>query len=123
MSTITKEEFLILFQTDKLAFVKAFIDEAGYDPERAKTYASNFHWRSVAKQINVHGFGVEVVQSDGGGEGEGENVDWVFEIACGDLAVYFNITGFYTSEEGVEWDDDITIVEPREVVVTQYFAV
>jgi len=72
-----------------------------------------------------------LVHSEGGGEGEGESVDRVFAIAPPGLLVkegkvdgalaYVRITGYYTSEEGTEWDSSWEPVEPRAVVVTQYF--
>jgi len=72
-----------------------------------------------------------LVHSEGGGEGEGESVDRVFAIAAPGLSLsdgkvdgalaYVRITGYYTSEEGTEWDSSWEPVEPRAVVVTQYF--
>lgn len=71
----------------------------------------------------VDGINLELVDSEGGGEGEGSHVHRVFAInEHGNVISYIRVTGYYESYCGTEYNDDWTFVEPREVKVTQYFA-
>lgn len=72
----------------------------------------------------INGCTIECVDSDGGYEGGGEHVERTFAISMAGSPVrlaHFQITGYYESNNGTEYDDEITIVFPREVMVTQYF--
>ena len=72
----------------------------------------------------TNGCTIECVDSEGGYEGGGEHVERTFAIlAAGlkDRLAHFQITGYYESNNGTEFDDEITIVFPRKVIVTQYF--
>lgn len=63
--------------------------------------------------------GVEItVVERWGGEGEGDDIGFIFRWN----EEYVRIRGYYSSWEGVNWDDfpSITEVEPKEVTVTQY---
>ena len=61
-------------------------------------------------------------QYNGGGEGGGETVDWVFEFTENGTSIGFlQFTGFYGSYTGTEWDETITEVFSRKVEVIQYF--
>jgi hypothetical protein len=73
------------------------------------------------------GFSFESVYEEGGYEGGGEHAEHVFKVTNpaldGFVPFYFRTVGFYSSYNGTDWNDSFTIVEPREVVVTQYFPV
>jgi hypothetical protein len=52
------------------------------------------------------GYFFEIVSSEGGGEGSGENVERVIEVTAGDAVIgYVEINGSYQSYNGTEWDD------------------
>jgi hypothetical protein len=74
---------------------------------------------------NLFGIKVNSVLQEGGNEGGGENVEWVYSITDVDgiILKHFRLNGFYGSYSGIEWDEpsEIEIVEPREVTVIQYF--
>jgi hypothetical protein len=74
-------------------------------------------------EVKGQQFAVKKVFSEGGGEGEGEHVEVIFEFKLGKDVAYLRTTGFYESYNGTEWSGVWTEVEPREVVVTQYFPV
>ena len=64
--------------------------------------------------------GAEEVDSEGGYEGEGEYCHKV--ILFKEENIFIKIQASYYSYEGVELDyAEVDEVEPREVVVTQYF--
>jgi len=61
-------------------------------------------------------------ESFGGYEGDGEDT-WV--IYClinkkSDEKIYFKIHGWYNSWDGTEWNDEITIVQPKEVIKIEW---
>jgi hypothetical protein len=67
----------------------------------------------------IPGFGtLELVESDGGHEGDGEYMDVVFKVG----ERYFRQDGSYDSWNGGEWDGEVEEVEPRQITVTRYFA-
>lgn len=65
---------------------------------------------------------VQVVHSQGGGEGEGEYVERVFAVKDekDEALHYLKITGYYSSYNGTDWDDKWEEVEPYEVTVIKY---
>ena len=68
--------------------------------------------------IETHG--AEEVDSEGGNEGEGEYCHKI--ILFKEENIFIKIQASYYSYEGVELDyAEVYEVEPREVVVTQYF--
>lgn len=70
----------------------------------------------------VDGIHIELVDEEGGHEGGGEHVERVFAIHKGaEILGYMRVTGFYQSYNGTDYNDDWTLVEPREVLVTHYF--
>ena len=71
----------------------------------------------------AYGFDVSIAHGEGGHEGGGEYVERVIELKDGDnVLCYFQITGFYASNEGTEWNtDEVQQVFPREVRVIQFF--
>jgi hypothetical protein len=70
------------------------------------------------------GFSTKEVEAVGGGEGGGETVTRVVEISHADWAEpkYVSYGGYYHSDDGTSWDDEVEFVFPRQVVVTQYFS-
>lgn len=62
---------------------------------------------------------IDECYAEGGNEGEGDYVERVHHYL--DHGVYIRFTGFYSSDNGTEWEREAEEVEPREVVVTQYF--
>lgn len=74
---------------------------------------------------DLNGLRIDLVYSEGGGEGEGDHVERVFAIknVDGSIISHFRLTGFYSSNYGTEWDEpsEVERVYPRQVMVTQYF--
>lgn len=72
---------------------------------------------------SVDGIHIELVHEEGGHEGGGEHVERVFAIhAPGhEILGYMRVTGYYASYNGTDYNDDWTLVAPREVVVTEYY--
>lgn len=69
-----------------------------------------------------YGLGViKIVEENGGYEGGGDDATRVFHFV--DHEVFLRINGSYSSYEGTEWDDNFEIVEPKEVLVTQYHTI
>lgn len=70
------------------------------------------------------GFTFEQVDAVGGGEGGGETVSRVVKIAHPEWAEpkFISYGGYYMSDDGTTWDDEVEFVFPREVMVTQYFS-
>jgi hypothetical protein len=68
------------------------------------------------------GYHYKQVHSEGGHEGGGEHVERIYEIYKDDqtTGIFFELAGFYSSYEGIEWDDCVTRVYPHQVMVTQY---
>jgi len=63
---------------------------------------------------------LSIVLSEGGHEGDGEHVERVFKYNGETEDTFFRISGFYSSYEGTEWDEDIVQVYPHEVTITVY---
>lgn len=102
-----------LFSNDKTAFIQALLEEFGIDAV-ANAYSS------VNK---INGIKLELVHATGGGEGEGEHVERVVKVTKDDQSFFVEFTGSYSSYCGTEYDDVFIFVEPREVLVTQYFPI
>lgn len=64
-------------------------------------------------------------EDQAGGEGCGDEYTYVFKIIHPEHGTgYIRYSGYYDSWSGTNWDsNEPTMVEPREVVVTQYFPV
>jgi hypothetical protein len=77
---------------------------------------------SVSEDDVVGGLTMKLVHAHGGGEGEGEHVERVFQVnhPSFERPRYVEITGFYDSYNGTEWDNNMYEVYPRQVMVTQY---
>lgn len=65
---------------------------------------------------------VSCVQQIGGNEGKGDEVEWVFAVTQDGREVleYVQLTGFYSSYDGVEWDSPATLVSPQEKTIIVY---
>lgn len=65
-----------------------------------------------------------LVHETGGHEGGGESAERVFlhkDVSKNGVdKIYIRITGFYSSYEGTNWDEDIERVQPETVVATIY---
>jgi hypothetical protein len=86
-------------------------DEVMYSP------AHKIHY----SQFNQKGISVNRVDSYGG-EGCGEEYWSVYKFSRDQEVVYVKFEGYYTSYDGSTYQGFI-FVEPREVMVTQYFEV
>jgi len=63
---------------------------------------------------------IKLVHRVGGGEGQGEYAERVYEHDNDGEMIYFKITGFYSSYDGTDWDSDIQRVTPQEKTITVY---
>ncbi len=59
---------------------------------------------------------LKLVHSVGGGEGDGETVVRVFEHN----GIFIQLTGWYASYHGTDWDEEITQVFPKQKTITVY---
>ncbi len=92
--------------------------------EKAAQSLQNLRWWSADEAGRVlDGSSVSRVQCIGGGEGEGEEVDWVYKIKVEGQDFFLRATGSYYSHDGTYWSGEFEFVEPREVLVTQYFTI
>ena len=67
---------------------------------------------------------VEVVDQNGGTEGDGEYVDIVIKMTVNrSEPQYFVQTGYYSSWSGTEWSNVWEQCEPKEVTTTKYFVI
>lgn len=66
---------------------------------------------------------IEIVEKVGGGEGGGSAASRVYKVTTtvDDEVHYFQLTGFYDSYNGTEWDNELVEVFPHQVVVTKYY--
>ena len=64
---------------------------------------------------------LKLVHEEGGHSGDGEYVERVIEHKHdnGDK-FYIKFTGFYSSYEGIEWDDEFKKVKPSKKTITVY---
>lgn len=65
------------------------------------------------------------LEDEWGGEGDGAEMSVVYKITrlSDNQAGFIQFDGVYSSWDSSEWDDDYTVVEPREVMKTRYFEV
>lgn len=61
---------------------------------------------------------VETVDTEGNHEGGGEYSHYVFLFK--DHGLHVKVTGCYTSYNGTDWENDWTIVEPKQEMITVY---
>lgn len=114
------------------ADAKAFINEFAQivDPENDETEIDDAgdlqeFTDAVFQDEDGNSWSCELVDSEGGHEGGGDYAERVFAFKCNENVVaHVRGTGFYSSYEGTEWDsNDLTFVNPREVMVIRYFAI
>jgi hypothetical protein len=77
----------------------------------------------VKSRSEHDGWTLTIVDRTGGGEGDGEYMDLVFKLQnteLPDMVLHFRVTGVYNSWDASEWDNELEIVEAREVLVTQW---
>lgn len=80
-----------------------------------------YQFGDYGRPIELHGRLVELVESDTGGEGHGEDIYMVFKTTDADGTVqYWRKDGYYASYDGSDWDGDFREVRPQERVVTFY---
>lgn len=90
---------------------------------------------SIEDMQDFAGFAFVLVDENGGREGEGDHADKTFAVVPvgsdqtienGRVAAaigYINFEGFYSSDYGTEWDSDVYVVTPVDVMVVQYHEV
>jgi hypothetical protein len=91
--------------------------EHGYRNVGSALYDELFCWREgEVKSFDIASGTVTLVENHGGGEGDGEE-RWIV-IKVGDQ--FFEYSGYYSSWDGTEWDNELREVEPYTVEVTKY---
>ncbi|WP_440066391.1 hypothetical protein [Streptosporangium sp. OZ121] len=63
---------------------------------------------------------VTVVESIGGGEGDGESTSVAVKVTQDGVTRYFRKTGYYGSYGGSDWDGEVRSVWPTTKTVTVY---
>jgi len=125
MGTPAPTSLELLATANPRAFLEAFLD--GVELERnandRKSIGATLDSYSFKRgQHNKDGFSIACKVREGGGEGEGESVYRVYAVVKDGVEIaYFATNGYYASDYGTDWDDEFTLVYPRQVVVTQYF--
>lgn len=70
-------------------------------------------------ESNHETFGeIEVIHEEGDCEGGGDHSEKVFHFK--DHNVFIRVTGFYSSYNGTDWENDWTEVSPKEKTITVY---
>lgn len=90
-----------------------------------KSYSNSgwSEWREASNEpVQVPELGtVEVVDTKGGGEGDGEYMYMVFKVTdLSGTVRHYKKVGYYASFDGAEWDGDFSAVEPKQKVVTVF---
>lgn len=89
------------------------------------------NWTELAYSTTIHhdvpGVGTLRLVEQVGGEGEGDHYHLVFEVILdqvdfkSNVPVFFKIDGFYSSYDGVDFDEaELYRAEPRNKVVVEY---
>lgn len=118
MTTFNEEEFVELAKTDVKKAVQQWVnyiwdDENDEDVEFSVSSIENEYCKTLGS------ISLELVDSEGGREGQGEYVDRTFAFSQnGEQFSHFVIFGTYSSWEGIEWDEDITRMYPHRVMTT-----
>jgi hypothetical protein len=106
------------------AFLKAFNEANDFEMEADNVYEIEELDEEDVVEIDGHKVYLKLEYSEGGGEGDGSHVERVMTVNIdGKVEAYVRATGYYESYNGTEWNSGWELVEPREVVVTQYFPV
>lgn len=117
---------------DLLQVVKNLISDSSTDIKNAlfnDDFSIEFNkWDTDEEsefKSKVHLLGIDmssVYHYGGEGEGEGEDYWTVWKFTKDDNSVYFKFQGYYQSYDGATYNEYI-LVEPKEVLVTQYHEV
>ncbi|QAU06537.1 hypothetical protein SEA_WILLIAMBOONE_16 [Gordonia phage WilliamBoone] len=99
-----------------------FIDDDGFlrEPSPINPNYNQYVRRLAEKQgVDIPGVGNAVLVEEFGGEGQGDQLWFVFKItdAAGDVR-YFRRNGWYQSYSGGEYDGPTEEVEPAEKTIT-----
>jgi hypothetical protein len=89
--------------------------------EYLRTFLSDSNYEAGDLKYNQEKVGlgtIAEVHSEGNKEGGGEYSEIVYHFV--DYDVYLRITGFYTSYNGTDWNDNWTEVFPQEKTITVY---
>ncbi len=86
--------------------------------DRSKGYS----WEATIPAYK--GYNMEIVDSTGGGEGDGEYMDTTFQIKnvsdSSDVLGYAQLRGTYNSWDASEWEDTPYVVNPVEVTEVKF---
>ena len=120
--------------------VSTFVEEYLLDHDEAawpllgdiKQISLNKWTRGNASRATVDGYYLCVVNSIGGGEGGGEHVERIISayklIESTDDRIVFDtsdasfckLTGFYSSYDGIAWDEDLRMVSPSLKTIVEF---
>lgn len=79
--------------------------------------------RRMPPQVLVSGVYLDLVDYEGGYEGSGEDVVYIFAFKLIDTGLIIEcaeLTGNYDSWNGTEWDQTARLVYPKEIMKTIY---
>ena len=127
-SGITPESVFYEFESIKyseeddqqLEVISLLRDKYDYRSEEYKMASQDyfqFAEQALARVLSQVG-GVDIIESVGGHEGDGEHVHIVIYLPAYDI--YLKATADYQSYHGVEYWGDCTVVTPKRVDVTVY---
>ena len=97
-----------------------------------KQISMNKWTRTYVQSASIDGYYLCVVNSIGGGEGGGEHVERIIAayklIESTDDRIVFDtsdasfckLTGFYSSYEGTDWDEDLRMVSPSLKTIVEF---
>ncbi len=93
---------------------KLIVDE---DDDILDVYEDFLHGQ-IGNKLKINDIELEIVYTEGGYEGAGENVEVVFEIA----GTFWQVVGGYCSYEGISWDNirEPDQVYPKQKTITVY---
>jgi hypothetical protein len=121
LDQLTREETLALIESDPADYFVQFFEALGYAED-------TYNWGRIADEADgeeVNGFALKKVDFEGGYEGGGDHCEVTYAVvekfAPDVLLAHCQFTGWYSSNEGSNWEDAPKVVYPRQVVVTQYF--
>ena len=110
-----------LFSQSPLEFCREFVISSLKQKGNSFSEMINAFSRFRYSKLTDTNLDCKIVEQIGGYEGGGEYVDWVFEFTKDENSLGFlRFTGFYDSEDGITWDEELTVVIPKQVIVTQY---